>query len=225
VPKDFFSEINSSALSGECDYVVEGDNHILFIELKSKTLTSESRKGNIRSVLLDLTQSLLSSLEQSGRHEYAIRKLGFLEFDDGTRVDLKNRKIEKISLTVFDFNSLSDINLIQDILGFLPDFEFRSEDTSEAKIEHKINEVLQKLKHQQNCAIFTREYRTPYGRTINFNNRFFSAAQLITMLKHSKSTEQFIENINGTRQVGNSTKDWHFIFNNFVLDFSRKKPS
>ncbi|MGV8919862.1 MAG: hypothetical protein ACOH2R_19005 [Pseudomonas sp.] len=225
VPKYFFSEIGSTALSGECDYIVEGENHILFIELKSKTLTAESRKGGIRSALLDLTQSLLSSLEQSGRHEYTIRKHGFLEFDDGTRIELGNRKIEKISLTVFDFNSLSDINLVQDILGFLPDFKFHSEDPDEAKIEYKINEVLQKLKHQQNCSIFTKEYRTPYGRTINFNNRFFSAGQLIIMLKNSKSTEHFIENINSTRQTGNSTKDWYFIFNNFALNFSRKKTS
>lgn len=225
VPKGFFSEISSSALSGECDYIIEDENHILFIELKSKTLTANSRKGNITSALLDLTHSLLASLEQSGRHEYAIRKLGSLKFTDGTHIDLKNRKIEKISLTVFDFNSLSDASLIQDILGFLPSFTFKSDDPDEAQIEHKINEVLQKLKHQQNCSIFTEKYRTPYGRTINFNNRFFSAAQLITMLKHSKSTEHFIETVNKTRQLGSNTKDWHFIFNNFVLEFSRRKIS
>lgn len=225
VSKGFFSEIGSSALSGECDYIVEGESHIIFIELKSKTLTADARKGNIRSALLDLTQSLLSSLEQSGRHEYAIRKLGFLEFNDGTRIYLNNRRIERISLTVFDFNSLSDMNLVQDILGFLPDFKFEPEDPCEAEIERKINETLQKIKRQQNCSIFTKEYQTPYGRIINFRNRFFSVAQLITLLKHSNSTEQFIENVNKTRQIGNTTRDWHFIFNNFVLDFATKRRS
>lgn len=220
VPKGFFAEINSPAEEGECDFIIEGEKHVLFIELKSKTLTASARKGDSDAALLDLTRSLLASLEQAGRHEYVLRKLGEIEFTDNTKIELKNRDIERISLTTFDFHSLSDANLIQDILAFLPTQEFNSQNPENSKTESDIRGALDAIKKQQQCEPFIDQYTTPYGRTINFNNRFFSAAQLLTILKHSKNTNQFVENLNKTRQIGNNTRDWYYIFNHFVVDYS-----
>ncbi|MFP5495018.1 MAG: hypothetical protein ACLGJE_02590 [Gammaproteobacteria bacterium] len=218
VTKDFFDEIGSTAKEGECDFVIESPSHIMFIELKSKTLTANARSGNSISVLLDLALSLFTSIEQAGRHEYALRRKGKIDFTDGTSLDLKGRYIEKISLTVFDFNSLADVNLIQDLLAFIPNMKFFSKESDEQEKLSKIKKVVDKLKMQQQCDVFREVYEKPYGRSINFGNRFFSVGQFMSMLKYSRSTEHFVELINKTRQLGNNTKDWYYIFNNFVID-------
>jgi len=99
-------EISSKSQEGECDYILETDDTIIFIELKQKTLTSESRSGFEIKTLTDLASSFLHPLTQATKHEYFLIRDGRINFTDGTTINLNNRKIEKIALTAFGFYGL-----------------------------------------------------------------------------------------------------------------------
>ncbi|WP_028868886.1 hypothetical protein [Psychromonas arctica] len=55
-------------------------------------------------------------------------------------------------------------------------------------------------------------------RNLSLNNRFFSSNQLITMLELCDGNEQFINIMDKTKCVANSSQDWFLIFNQFAVD-------
>lgn len=201
VSKEIANELNITSRKGECDFVVETKNTIIFIELKRKTLTVEARKGNVLQSAVDLAQSFLHALAQTGRHEYIIRKNNALVFTDGTKLDLLGRDVERISLSLFDFYSMHDGAFIHQIVSNLMYSNISSGNKEE---DDKINKILNELSDQFRTDIFSEAYKS----NIFFNCRFFSVPQLLEVLSHVSNNEEFLTELNRTRQASTGCKDW-----------------
>lgn len=220
-----FHNIGLSSTEGECDFIIETNDRIIFIEEKSKELDIESKSGDILSGLWDLALSLLNSQEQICRHEYLLRKQGKIEFENGFTLELKDRGIEKVSLTLFDFYSLADINSVRSILISLINSVISTIDNDPKVIQKikKINKTLRKLQIIYNSDIFKNEYINPDNSINTLNSRFFSSNQLITMLNYCTGNEDFLSIMNKTKVIANNSQDWFLIFNHFAIDLFKNK--
>ena len=168
---------------------------------------------------------MLNSQEQICRHEYLLRKQGKIEFENGFTLELKNRNIEKVSLTLFDFYSLADINSVRCILISFINSAISTTDSDPKvtkKIE-KINNTLRKLQNIYKSEIFKEEYINPDNSLNTLNSRFFSSNQLITMLNHCTGNEDFLSIMNRTKAVSNNSQDWFLNFNYFAIDLFKNK--
>ncbi|WP_417582770.1 hypothetical protein [Nitrincola sp.] len=187
----------------ECDFIVETDDTIIFIELKRKTLTSDARAGDTLRSTIDLSQSLLHALAQTGCHEYMLRRNGEIKFDDGSVIELSGRKVERVALSLFGFFGIQDGSFVHQILGSLINAKI---DSGNAEEDKKINKHLAELQNQYRTDIFSDLYcgeNNPF-----FNCRFFSVPQLIEILSNSNNNEQFKVELNRTRHVSTGCKDW-----------------
>jgi hypothetical protein len=86
----------------------------------------------------------------------------------------------------------------------------------------EINTTLSKIQNQYNSQEFRDEYIKDNNFLITLNNRFFSSNQLITMLELCEGNEQFINIMDKTRSIANSSQDWFLIFNQFAVDLYKK---
>ena len=196
IRKEIADLLKINSQEGECDFIIETESTIFFLELKRKTLTVEARKGNILHAIRDLAQSFLHALSQAGRHEFIIRKDGGINFKDGSKLVLKGRNIEKISLSLFDFYSMHDSSFIQQLLSNLINYKIESESKSNDK---KINKIMSTLRHQYRAFEFLKQY---LDSRVNFLNcRFLSVPQLLEVLEHSSDNETFKTELNRTKHA------------------------
>ncbi|MCI2286129.1 hypothetical protein L3081_25250 [Colwellia sp. MSW7] len=219
--KGELSEINHQATGGECDFIIETPDKIILIEQKTQTLTSKSREGDVVTGLLNLARSLLSSLEQAGRHEYILRTKGFLKFTDGSILELKGRKIEKVALTLFDFLSLSDVSSIRGILMFLMNKEisYSGDSRGVTASVKEINSTMEKIRNQYRSQVFRNEYLMDNNFLVTQDNLFLSANQLITLLDACKNNQDFSNLLGRTKCIANNTQDWFVIFDKLIMRF------
>lgn len=203
IPKNIARELEIQSQGRECDYIVETDDTVVFIELKRKTLTSDARAGDALTSMVDISQSLFHALSQAGCHEYNLRKQGRLKFTDGTEVELKNRKVEKVALTLFGFFGIQDGMFVNEMMNSLLRAEINGDDESKNK---EINERLEELRNQYRTELFSKIYFE--DRSYYFNCRFFSVPQLMEILSHSSCNEDFLTELNRTRHVTTGCKDW-----------------
>lgn len=205
IPKLYAKELSISSESRECDFIIETNNTIIFIELKRKHLISESRGGNITTSMIDLSQSLFHALAQTGCHEYILRRDQVIRFEDGTYIKLNNRRVERIALSLFDFYALQDNVFIQQILNSLISATINTEDKYTAS---KINRYLIEIRNQYNTRIFRKEYFHNNG--ISFMNcRSFSVPQLMEILANSTDNDSFEKELNRTKFMTTGSKDWY----------------
>ena len=69
--------------AGECDFVFEDDQNVVFVECKAKALTRAAMTGAQGEALLDFAGGLFASQAQALRHERILRSAGSIEFVDG----------------------------------------------------------------------------------------------------------------------------------------------
>lgn len=203
IPKKIAKELGITSQKRECDYILETDDTIVLIELKRKTLTSDARAGDALTSMVDISQSLFHALSQTGYHEYILRRNGKIIFTDGTEVELKNRKIEKVALTLFGFFGLQDGIFVHQILHSLINATIEGDDESKNK---KINDRIKEIRNQYSTDLFSKIYFE--DRSFFSNCRFFSVPQLLEILSHSSSNEEFLMELNRTRHVTTGCKDW-----------------
>ena len=203
VSKPIAKELCIQSQKRECDFIVETSDVIIIIELKGKTLTSSARAGDTLKSTIDLSQSLLHALAQTGCHEYMLRRNGKIVFEDGSILELSGRRVERVALSLFGFFGIQDGTFIHQVLGSLINAKIDSGDASEDK---KVNKHLTELQNQYKTDIFSSLYcgeMNPF-----FNCRFFSVPQLIEVLSHTTNNEQFKVELNRTRHVSTGCKDW-----------------
>ncbi|WP_282136910.1 hypothetical protein [Vibrio diabolicus] len=218
-------DIGLKSKEGECDFIIETNESIIFIEEKSKELGVSSKSGDVLSGLWDLLLTLLNSQEQICRHEYLLRKHGKINFNNGEALELKGRKIEKVSLTLFDFHSLADVNSVRSFLisSLNSNITSTSKDKNVKKKINEINKTHEKLQMLYSSNIFKNEYINPDNSLNTLNSRFFSSNQLITMLEHCTGNDGFLDIMNKTKAIANNSQDWFSTFNHFVIDIYKNK--
>jgi len=204
VSEEIRKDLKVKSQERECDFIIETASTIIFLELKRKTLTSHSRAGNTLASIIDVSQSLFHALAQTGTHEYTLRKQGEITFVDGTELHLKDRKVERVALTLFGYFGLQDGPFVNTILKALINARIESSNVKEDK---KANKYLEELKHQYETDIFYQQYYKDFQSAF-LNCRFFSIAQLLTLLENAKDNETFLIEFNRTRNMTSGSKDW-----------------
>ncbi|HDR1148306.1 TPA: hypothetical protein QB331_001438, partial [Pasteurella multocida] len=194
---------------GECDFIIDNDSYIFFIELKIKRLTSKSQGGDLYSLITDYCKSYLTSINQALNHEVILKSTGKLDLilEDGSHlgINLKNnngcdRKVERVSLSLFEFNGLQDSRYFNNILSVFREVRFCNNDD---KFDKEINSLIEKINNKVKSL----------NMNINdfmLSNRRISIPQVIELMKMSTNKDEFIHCLNKDRNVTlDSSNDWY----------------
>jgi hypothetical protein len=196
----------------ECDLVIETSKRIIFVETKKKSLTRAARAGLDEALLADMADSLVSATLQSGRHQLQIKRNGYLTLlnpaGQTETIELRDRRVERIAVTLPDFGSFQDRALIDQILSSQLAITFSTSDSSFSK---KINKVNAKLLELQdfNVSLYEQEGRPESWRPF-FNCWFLSIPQFLMLLDGVNDAEQFDAELMRTRHMTLGTKDFYF---------------
>jgi hypothetical protein len=104
---------------GECDLVFEDEQNILLVECKAKSLTRGAMTGVGGDALLDFAGGLFASQGQALRHERILRSHGAIAFLDGRRLEFRNRRITRLTVTLADHGTLQNrwmLNMVYEAL-------------------------------------------------------------------------------------------------------------
>lgn len=215
IPASIRKELNVRRKEAECDFIVETSDTLILIEVKKKGLTREAQSGDSLAVAIDLIKSFSKAQAQANWHELMLKRQGFIEFKCGTKLYLNERKIEKISISLNDFLSFHDGQLIQKVFrelinkqlncDLLPDLS-----NQRRKDLEEINDTLAEITKQYAAPEFSEYFKK---RWILFNCRFFNVFQLLEIFRNSDSPESFKKTVFFTRNASSGGRDWFVDFN------------
>lgn len=208
----------------ECDVVIETSKRIIFVETKKKSLTRAARSGFDIAILADMADSLISATLQALRHQLQITKQGYIDLlqadDSIVRVDLGNREVECISITLPDYGSFQDRTVLEQFLGNSMKLEFSTDDEALQKKISNINKKLNELRSITNRLYI--ESGQPTNWRPFFNCWFLSVPQFLVLLDGVNGGEQFDEALNLTRRMSTGSKDFYFDLHyvKFLMDWN-----
>ena len=135
---------------GECDFVVESDSDILFIECKAKALTRGSMAGVPGDALLDFAGGMLAAQAQALRHERILRKFGRIQFTEGTPdVVWRDRNITRMSVTLLEHGAIQDRMLLFGLYEALLNTQVNvSDGYTKARQVSKLQDALSKMREE-----------------------------------------------------------------------------
>ena len=137
----------------ECDLVLNLPNTIVLIEIKKASMTLGSKKREDFYLLKDIEKSLLKSQLQALRHRERLERKQVLELtkikgvgcNPDYKIELKNKKIVTLSLTLEDFDILHGSLLCRNLLKST--FSIRNISTIPKQKEEKtLNKTISDLK-------------------------------------------------------------------------------
>jgi hypothetical protein len=194
---------------GECDLVIETLETVILMELKKKTLTRRAKAGSDAHLLLDLANSLLDAQAQAGWHEVRLRHHGYLDLEHGgtvTRLELKDREVERIAASLFDFGSFQDRILLKQFLEATMYASFTPTDSRLGKKFTEINATLVEIRDQVAAL-------NPGQEKINqpfFNCWFLSVPQLLILLDGVTDAAGFKSALWSCRNLVTGSSDFYF---------------
>ena len=110
--------------AGECDLVFEDAENIILVECKAKALTRGAMTGMQGDALLDFAGGLFVSQAQALRHERILRSSGSIQFHGGTRLELRDRHITRLTVTLLDHGALQDRWMLRHVYNALLSAQF-----------------------------------------------------------------------------------------------------
>jgi hypothetical protein len=99
--------LKKNAAPYELDVADVTSTDISLLECKKKPLTNAARGGSVLKAIVDLAQAFLMPLVQMIRHESQLRA-GGITFEDGRRLQLDGRNIQRFAITMTDHGSMQD---------------------------------------------------------------------------------------------------------------------
>jgi hypothetical protein len=111
---------------GECDLVFADDERILFVEAKAKPLSRLTQAGVGHAALLDFAGGMLAAQLQGLGHERVLRSHGYIDFEGGATLQLADRSVYRLSVTLLDHAGLHDRLLVRGMLRTFLGIEFNT---------------------------------------------------------------------------------------------------
>ncbi|MHC8340030.1 hypothetical protein [Pseudomonas sp. HLT2-19-2] len=199
----------------DCDLAIECDNAVILFEIKKKPLTKAAMGGRSLEGLIDLSRSMIKSQTQLSYQEIELLENNGINFIDGRHIKLEGRKIERIAVTLFDWGSLQDRTVADNIIKTLFTAQISATQGTEAqKIAlDECNKLLETLLSQ------TTEISKfkPDERQAFFDCLFLGVPQIIFLLKDTKNSDEFYENLKTIKHSCMSSMD---MFN--ILTYTKK---
>lgn len=192
----------------QCDLVVETPKAVVFIEVKKKALTRPAKAGSRAHILLDLAKSLVEAQLQAGRHEIQLRKMGCLELNDSgnlRRVELRNRGVERIAVSLHEFGSFQDRVFLKQMLESTLGAQFGVNDAALQDDFNALNMCLTELRTQVEVLNPTQgQVAQPF-----FHCWFLSVPQFLVLLDGVQDADSFQKELWLTRHVVMGTRDFY----------------
>lgn len=220
---------NALGKTWECDIVIETSERVIFLETKKKSLTRAARSGFDVAILVDMADSLVSATLQALRHQLQILKDGFIDLiqPDGSivKLDLNNREVECISITLPDYGSFQDRIILERILDNSMRLEFSTGDQDFQKKLTKVNKKFHELRDVTN-DLYVQAGKPAQWRPF-FNCWFLSVPQFLVLLDEVTDAEEFDKALNLTRRMTTGSRDFYFDFHyaKFLRDWKNDKQS
>ncbi|MGD9679901.1 MAG: hypothetical protein AB7W16_01845 [Candidatus Obscuribacterales bacterium] len=202
---------NSKQKELQCDCVIETAETIFFIELKNKPLTRKARSGTDIDLVVDLCQSVLGTQVQALRHEVALKTNRQIRWtwssDDQDKLEWNDRRIDRMSVSLFDFASLQDKASLIAFLNTCCRVEIGtySVDSQIQKKFVELNESLHELR-------FLLEELVKLGsvkRNLFIDSWFVSVPQLLQILDSVNSNEDFERELLRVKHVTTGYRDFY----------------
>lgn len=103
--------------AGECDFVLETESHIVFVETKAKAPTRATMSGAIHAAVFDFALSAVTAQTQALQHERLLHRDGVIQFNDGRRLELRGRRTFRVSATLLDHGALHDREVFLNVVA------------------------------------------------------------------------------------------------------------
>lgn len=173
--------------TGECDLVFEDEENIILVECKAKALTRGAMTGMQGDALLDFAGGLFASQAQALRHERILRSVGSIHFSDGTRLELRDRQITRLTATLLDHGALQDRWMLRNVYNALL--------SAQVTCDSGYTKKRQVEEFNTNLRVFQEETRLleAAGQNINahpLNAASASVAQLDVLLEKVQSLSE-----------------------------------
>lgn len=200
-----------AGIDGECDFVIETPDVVIFLEMKKKALTRAAQAGSDLDIFIDVAGSLFDASIQANGHEFLLRRVGelLLTSDDGSqnRLVLGKRRVEKVAITLLDYGALQDRTVLFQILQTTIGGQYAAfgSELHSKKIE-SLNDRAVKLNDQIKLLC---EFENQYHQHPFFNCWHLSLPQLLVLLDRVTSNEAFWRELSSTRHVSMHTLDWY----------------
>jgi hypothetical protein len=205
---------NALGKTWECDIVIETSERVIFVETKKKSLTRAARSGFDVAILADMTDSVVSATLQALRHQLQILKHGFIDLvqpdNSIVRLDLNNREVECISITLPDYGSFQDRIVLERILDNTMRLEFSTDDQALQKKLKKVNKKFDELRDVTN-DLYVQSGNPAQWRPF-FNCWFLSVPQFLVLLDEVTSADEFDKALNLTRRMTTGSRDFYYNF-------------
>jgi len=196
--------------SGECDLILEDDDNVVFVECKGKPLTRATMAAEPGAALLDYAGGVIASQVQALQHHRLLQDNGEIQFDDGRRLQLRERRVTRLSVTLLDHGSLQDrflfVNLVEPLLRsevvFDPEHPNR-------KRYREVNEELDRHRREMKSA--ERRSARVWGEALGAASLSFG--QLATLLVEANSLASLVERLRkpATFATMNPLLEYHYM--------------
>jgi hypothetical protein len=188
----------------ECDCVVETPTDIIIIELKKKSLTRAARSGQNLNIVLDLCHSLLEAHNQCVTRELVLREFGSFDLN-GQVIELGKKRVLRIALTLTEFGSLHDRDILLHFLEMTSNYQVSASDGhSDKKLEAFRNA---QQKHRAQLAMLNQYYDDQDRQRPFFYSYFMSMGHIMALLEDVGSPTEFSDRLKSLRHVSTSSGD------------------
>ena len=175
--------------------------------MKNKEITADAMSGDPASALTDMASSALRGLSQAAIAEYCLRIDGNLSFDDGSVLELKHRRIEKVHLSSFDHYGLHDNVLLLRYLQAMLTIDYSCGERETTKAWQDFRKYQREFRNVMGTDIMQSAYVNQNARLMSFHS--FSLPQFMTILESAKSAEDFVSEMCLTAHLTTASKDWY----------------
>ncbi|MGZ5011530.1 MAG: hypothetical protein ACXV74_11270 [Methylobacter sp.] len=189
----------------DCDLAIESSNAVILFEIKKKPLTKAAMSGLTLEGILDLCLSMIKAQIQLSRQEIELMKSGHIQFENGNRIELGNRSIERIALTLIDWGSAQSHVVSNNILSMLASSTINATNISHQQENDisKINKLTKDLGIQmKNIKQLKGDSKQPF-----FNCLFLGIPQILFFLNGSKNADEFHKNIKTIQLISTGRLD------------------
>jgi hypothetical protein len=201
------------SINGECDLLIETNEAIILIEFKKKVLTRKAKSGIDINILIDLSDSILSSQLQAGRTELALREKGEITLTDiktnsSNTVYWKKRTIERISLTQLDFGGFHDKTIINQFFNALLTNSYGTH-SEEKRIIKKFESLKEKQQVWGDQYTKLKTLDKGFDHFPFFNCSFLNLGQLLEIINLSSDNDSFYDRLKSNKFVTFGTLDFY----------------
>ena len=194
---------------GECDAVIETNEAVIFIELKSKLLTRKARSGDDLAALVDLAQAIVRPQAQAMSRHATLARSGVLRLRSKSGefpVILAGREVLKVSITRGDLGSLHDRPFLAQFLKAGSVANFETVDPQKQGQLKDLGRWFKKLKVSAQ-SVGEDDYLKsplPYSRCWSL-----SVFHLLLLLESTVDNETFSSELQRTRRLITPLRDFY----------------